>query len=153
MRLQRPGDIGVSAAKAWITAPDDHTAAQWITEHDWFGDSAQAELLHAAVDGDLPRALAVELRPGREADLLRLAHQFTAGQIRAGMVARRRWPTSSATVTTRAVAEIIELPAGSVQGAKNRVRCMAESEYWMRRQSLRGQGSGRGSVRRPGTVP
>jgi hypothetical protein len=72
--------------KAWIAAPDDHTAAQWITEHDWFGDGAQAELLHAAVDGDLQRALAVELRPGREADLLRLAHQFTAGQIRAGMV-------------------------------------------------------------------
>jgi hypothetical protein len=72
--------------KAWTAAPDDHTAAQWITEHDWFGDGAQAELLHAAVDGDLRRALAVELRPGREADLLRLAHQFTAGQIRAGMV-------------------------------------------------------------------
>jgi hypothetical protein len=73
-------------------APDDRTAGEWIVEHDWFGDGAQAELLHAAVDGDLPRALAVELRPGREAGLLRLAHRFTAAQIRAGLPPLRPGP-------------------------------------------------------------
>jgi hypothetical protein len=79
------GSEASDGLRAWTAAPDDHTAAQWIVEHDWFGDGPQAALLHAAVDGDLERALAVELRPGREAGLLRMAHRFTAGQIRAGL--------------------------------------------------------------------
>lgn len=66
---------------AWLAAPDDHTAAEWITEHDWFGTGPAADLLHAAVDGDLRRALGVDLG----SDLLRLAHLFTARQIRAGL--------------------------------------------------------------------
>jgi hypothetical protein len=66
---------------AWLAAPDDHTAAEWITEHDWFGTGPVADLLHAAVDGDLRRALAVDLG----SDVLRLAHLFTARQIRAGL--------------------------------------------------------------------
>jgi hypothetical protein len=65
---------------AWLAAPDDRTAAEWITEHDWFGTGPAADLLHAAIDGDLRRALAVDLG----SDLLRLAHLFTARQIRAG---------------------------------------------------------------------
>ena len=70
---------------AWLAAPDDHTANQWITEHDWYGAGVAAELLHAAVNGDLRRALAVEVQPGRAAELARLAHLFTARQIRAGL--------------------------------------------------------------------
>jgi hypothetical protein len=66
---------------AWLAAPDDHTAAEWITEHDWFGTGPAADLLHAAIGGDLRRALAVDLG----SDLLRLAHLFTARQIRAGL--------------------------------------------------------------------
>jgi hypothetical protein len=66
---------------AWLAAPDDHTAAEWIIEHDWFGTGPAAGLLHAAIDGDLRRALAVDLG----SDLLRLAYLFTARQIRAGL--------------------------------------------------------------------
>ncbi|WP_433728193.1 hypothetical protein ACQP2Y_14315 [Actinoplanes sp. CA-051413] len=66
---------------AWLAAPDDHTAAEWIIEHDWFGTGPVADLLHAAVDGDLRRALAVDLG----SDVLRLAHLFTARQIRADL--------------------------------------------------------------------
>lgn len=71
--------------RAWLAAPDDHTANEWITEHDWFGTGAVAELLHAAVDDDPRRALAVEVRPGRAAAVARLAYLFTARQIRAGV--------------------------------------------------------------------
>ncbi|GID32466.1 hypothetical protein [Paractinoplanes brasiliensis] len=75
------GVVESEGLSAWLAAPDDHTAAQWITEHDWFGTGPAAELLHAAVDGDLRRALSVDLGE----DLLRLAHLFTARQIRAGL--------------------------------------------------------------------
>ncbi|WP_199514133.1 HEAT repeat domain-containing protein [Nucisporomicrobium flavum] len=75
------GIVESDGLAAWLAAPDDHTAADWITEHDWFGTGPAADLLRAAVDGDLRRALAVDLGT----DLLRLAHVFTARQIRAGL--------------------------------------------------------------------
>ncbi|GAA3342905.1 hypothetical protein GCM10020358_39610 [Amorphoplanes nipponensis] len=75
------GVVDSEGLSAWLAAPDDNTAAEWITEHDWFGSGPAAELLHAAVDGDLRRALAVDLGE----DLLPLAHLFTARQIRAGL--------------------------------------------------------------------
>jgi HEAT repeat protein len=79
------GPDALGGLRAWLAAPDDRTANEWITEHDWFGTGVVAELLHAAVDGDLRRALAVEVRPGRAAAVARLAHLFTARQIRAGV--------------------------------------------------------------------
>jgi hypothetical protein len=44
------------------------------------------DILRTDLDTPRKQRHTVKLRPGREADLLRLAHQFTAGQIRAGMV-------------------------------------------------------------------
>ncbi|BCJ50374.1 hypothetical protein Asp14428_18490 [Actinoplanes sp. NBRC 14428] len=77
-----PGGGGESdGLAAWLAAPDDRTAAEWITEHDWFGTGPAAGLLHAAVDGDLRRALDVDLG----SELLPLAYVFTARQIRAGV--------------------------------------------------------------------
>jgi hypothetical protein len=79
------GPAASAGLRAWSAAPDDRTAAEWITDHDWFGTGAQADLLRAAVSGDVRRALAVEVVPGRPAELTRLAHLFTARQIRAGL--------------------------------------------------------------------
>jgi len=79
------GPAGSAGLRAWSAAPDDRTAAEWITDHDWFGTGAQADLLRAAISADVSRALTVEVVPGRPAELTRLAHLFTARQIRAGL--------------------------------------------------------------------
>ncbi|GAA3337144.1 hypothetical protein GCM10020358_12330 [Amorphoplanes nipponensis] len=106
-----PGDDGaedpLGGLRAWLAAPDDDTADRWVTELDWFGAGVAAECLHAAVSGDLPRALTAGIRAARQAarsdpapgwerlgpaadedraaELTRLVHLGTARQIRAGV--------------------------------------------------------------------
>ncbi|MEU8614082.1 hypothetical protein AB0C29_39455, partial [Actinoplanes sp. NPDC048791] len=56
-----------AALRVWLSAPDADPAKQWVTELDRFGTGAVADLLHAAVAGDVRQALAAGVRAAEEA--------------------------------------------------------------------------------------